>query len=152
MKVSKNKRRALSSVVTSAMLLTAVAAIGTGVVVWSNSNLRTFETNLSTSAANNTNKINEIPLIEDVQLDPHGGAKDRVNVTVSNVGTVGFKVTKITIMDNSQTKINTVASGNIPTHSSSTFSYSYNWQSNLITTIQIQTARGTVISTQMVHP
>ena len=152
MNVLKNKRRALSTVVTSVMLLSAVAMIGTAVVAWSNSNLRTFETNLATSAANNTNKINEVPLIEDVQLDPHGGADDRVNVTVSNVGNVGFNVKTITISDNSKTKINAVASGNIPIHSSSTFSYSYNWQSNLITTIQIQTARGTVVSTQSVHP
>ncbi|MEO9278184.1 MAG: hypothetical protein ABI340_10455 [Nitrososphaera sp.] len=152
MKISHVKRRALSTVVTTAMMLTAVAVIGTGVVLWSNSNLRTFENNLAISASNNTNKINEVPLIEDVQLDPHGGAKDRVNVTVSNVGNVGFRVTTITISDSGQTKVNTVASGNIPIHSSQTFSYSYNWQSNLITTIQVRTARGTVISTQAVHP
>ena len=152
MKILRNKRRALSSVVTTAMMLTAVATIGTGVVVWSNSNLRSFETNLATSASDKTNKINESPIIEDVQLDPHGGAKDRVNVTVSNVGNTGFQVKQITISDTGQTKVNTVISGNIPIHSSSTFSYSYNWQSNLITTIQIQTARGTVVSTQAVHP
>ena len=66
MNTSINKRRAISTVVSTALMLTAVAMIGTGVVVWSNYNLRSFENVLVTSASNKTNTINEIPIIENL--------------------------------------------------------------------------------------
>ena len=148
------KRRALSTVVTTALLLTAVAVIGTGVVAWSNYNLRTFEANLVTSTSNNTNKINEIPIIENIVLVPNYPlfGINSVNVTVTNVGTIGFNVAKIQISDSTQSIIKTVAGGNITPHSSKLFSYSYQWIHGSITTVQITTARGTIISSQAMQP
>lgn len=146
------KRRALSTVVTTAMLLTAVAVMGTGVVAWSNYNLRSFETNLVTSASNNTNKINEAPIIENVVLDPNPSGNKLVNVTVTNVGTVGFNVKTITISDSTQSATKTVSGGNVTPHSSSMFSYAYPWIKGKITTVQVITSRGTVISTQAMQP
>lgn len=146
------KRRALSTVVTTAMLLTAVAVMGTGVVAWSNYNLRSFETNLVTSASNNTNKINEAPIIENVVLDPNPSGNKLVNVTVTNVGTVGFNVKTITISDSTQSATKTVSGGNVNPHSSSMFSYAYPWIKGKITTVQVITSRGTVISTQAMQP
>jgi hypothetical protein len=146
------KRRALSTVVTSAILLTAVAVIGTGVVLWSNSNLKSFENTLVTSASDKTNKINEIPIIENVILDPNNGGSKLVNVTITNSGTIGFNVTQITLNSSATTVINKVTNGGIIAHSSKLFSYTFNWVNSRITTVQVTTARGTVISTQAVHP
>ena len=146
------KRRALSTVVTTALLLTAVAVMGTGVVAWSNYNLRSFETNLVTSASNNTNKINEIPIIENVVLDPNPSGNKLVNVTITNVGAVGLNVKTIVISDSTQSTTKTVSGGNIIPHSSSTFSYQYQWINGKITTVQVTTSRGTIISTQAMQP
>ena len=52
---ARRRRRALSTVVTTAMLLTAVVAIGTGLVAWANTNSRTFESILVSSAADKLN-------------------------------------------------------------------------------------------------
>lgn len=148
------KRRALSTIVTTALLLTAVAVMGTGVVAWSNYNLRSFETNLVTSASNNTNKINEVPIIENVVLVPNfpSNGVNSVNVTVTNVGTVGFNVKTITISDSTQSTTKTVSGGNVTPHSSSMFSYTYQWINGKITTVQVITSRGTVVSTQAMQP
>ena len=59
-------RRGLSTVVTGAIMLTAVAVIGTSLVAWSNSNLQTFETGLANSASSKTDKINENLQIENI--------------------------------------------------------------------------------------
>lgn len=148
------KRRALSTVVTTALMLTAVAVIGTGVVAWSNSNLRTFENNLVTSASNNTNKINEMPIIENVVLVPYIiiGPTEYVNTTVNNVGTVGINVITITISDYHQTISYPIASGKINPHSSSLFSEPFQYVSGKTVTIQVITGRGTTISTQVLPP
>ena|SRR6185312_3066156 len=146
------KRRALSSVVTTALLLTAVAVMGTAVVTWSNYNLRTFENNLLTSASDKTNKINESPIIENVVLDPNPSGNKLVNVTVTNSGNVGFNVTKITLTNSTKTIENKVTNGGIVLHSSKLFSYAFKWENGKITTVQVTTARGTVISTQVMQP
>lgn len=152
MKVSRLKRRAISNVVTSALMLTAVAVIGTGVVVWSNSNLKAYENNLATSASDKTNKINEIPVIENIILDPHPTGSKLANVTVTNSGTSGFNVTAITLINSTHTITNKVTNGGISAHSSKLFSYVFKWENGKTTTVQVTTARGTVISTQATHP
>ena len=159
--LSMKKRRALSTVVTSAIMLTAVAVMGTGVVIWANSNLKTFDTNLSTSASNNLNKINELPIIENVILIPNYNInQNAVNVTVSNIGTIGFKVQNITISDSTQkTTFNMKPSdGIIKPHSywytkdpNTQTPLLYQWKPGYITTVTITTARGTQISTQVSH-
>ena len=150
MNISGNKRRAISTVVSTALMLTAVAMIGTGVVVWSNSNLSSFENVLVTSASNKTNTINEIPIIENVILDPNPSGTKLVNVTVTNSGSLGFTVKTITLTNSTKTVVNTVSSGgDVSTHSSKLFSYPFKWESTYFTTVKVTTTRGTTISTQV---
>ena len=149
MNILGNKRRAISTVIATAMMLTAVAVIGTGVVVWSNSNLRSYENILVTSASNKTNTINEIPIIENVILDPNPTGVKLVNVTVTNSGSSGFTVKTIMLTNSTKTVVNTVSSGAIPAHTSKLFSYPFKWESAYITTVQITTQRGTTVSTQV---
>ena len=149
-------RRALSTVVTTAIMLTAVSVIGTGVVAWSNYNLRTFENNLVTSASNNTNKINEIPIIENVIFIPYIGSPippiEYVNMTVTNVGTTGFTVSTIQITDGTTTNSYSITNGNIKSHSSVLFSEPFQWQHGIPITITTTTKRGTIMSTQSMNP
>ena len=110
----RNKRRALSTVVTTTIMLTAVAVIGAGVVAWANTNSRTFETILVSSSADKLNKINEMPKIENVVLSTAPVNINKMNITVSNVGTIGFNVTNIKVS----------SSGNCATYP--TYSTAYN--------------------------
>jgi len=95
---ARRRHRALSTVVTTAMLLTAVAVIGTGLVAWSNTNSRTAESILVSSSSEKLNQINEMPKIENVVLfNGAGPGINKINITVSNVGTVGFNVLKFVV-------------------------------------------------------
>lgn len=88
------RRRALASIVTSAILLSSIAILGVGLVGWSNSNLLSHQKNLETTFSKNINKLNEYLIFEKVWF---GGASPNkfVNVTVTNTGNIGLNVTNI---------------------------------------------------------
>jgi archaellum component FlaF (FlaF/FlaG flagellin family) len=93
-------RRGLSTIVTSAILLTSVAVIGTALVGWSNNNLKVFETSLANTISTNTNQINENLNIENLAFCINCGiatSKNVINVTLTNTGTVSVNVTKIQV-------------------------------------------------------
>jgi hypothetical protein len=163
MRFVRNRRRALSTVVTTAIMLTAVAAIGTAVVAWSNTSLRTYEFNLATSASDKTNKINEVLIIENVVLQPDSPilGSNAINITVTNTGTIGFNVTQIQVSDSSSNIVKDAkacapkcspAGAALKPHSSGWFWYPFQWTSNKIVTIQVTTVRGTTVTTQAMHP
>ena len=154
-----NRHRALSTVVTTAILLSFVAMIGTSVVAWSNTNSRAFESILVTSASDSLNKINEMLIIENVVLQSkcillgYNG----VNTTVTNTGTVGINVTQIKISDSTQTATYTKSDFRpspynpaIMPQSSKSICVVYPWQTGYLTTVQVTTARGTVLTTQVI--
>ncbi|TLY02486.1 MAG: hypothetical protein E6K87_07985 [Thaumarchaeota archaeon] len=155
---ARRRHRALSTVVTTAMLLTAVVAIGTGLVAWANTNSRTFESILVSSAADKLNTLNEMLIIENVTPSskcPTTGLNG-VNTTVTNTGTMGINVTKITVSDATQSQTFT-KSGFVPVpqttginpHASKSFCVVYNWQTGFLTTVQVTTGRNTLVSTQV---
>ena len=91
-------RRGLSAVVTSAILLTSVAVIGSALVGWSNSNLKVFETSLVTTSANMTNQINENLSIENIAFCVGcGNSHSVINVTLTNTGTIPLRITQIQV-------------------------------------------------------
>ena len=91
-------KRALSTVVTSAILLSAVAVMGTMVVTWANMKLSSQEEALSLTFNNNINKLNEDFIVENVWYDY---TLNNVNVTITNVGIIGLNVTEIKFTDSS---------------------------------------------------
>jgi len=96
--INRRHRRALSTVVTSAILLSAVAVMGTMVVTWANMKLSSQEEALLFTFSNNINKLNEDFIVENVWYDYVLG---NVNVTVTNVGIIGLNVTEIKFTDSS---------------------------------------------------
>ncbi len=91
-------KRALSTVVTSAILLSAIAVMGTMVVTWANMKLNSQEQELSFTFNNNINKLNEDFIVENVWYDY---VLNNVNVTITNVGIIGLNVTEIKFTDSS---------------------------------------------------
>ena len=144
-------RRALSSIITSALLLTATVITGTGMVTWSNSSLSGYETVLANTFSTNVNKLNENLSIENVWFGNSGGQKF-LNVTTTNVGTIGVNVTKISLKTSTTTTdIPFTHSGIMPQKQNST-KIIYNWQSGNPIQITITTTRGTIFTTQVMSP
>src|SRR5260370_16055711 len=93
-------RRGISTVVTSAILITAVVVIGTVIVMWSNSKLIVFEASLANTTSSSTNQINENLAIENLVFCVNCGSsnsKNVINVTLTNTGTIPVKVTQIKV-------------------------------------------------------
>jgi len=144
-------RRGLSTVVTSAIMLTAVAVMGTAIVTWSNGNLKTFETSLSTLYATNTNKINEFVTIENIAFCQNcfGGQQPHaINVTLTNSGTIGLNVTQITI----NTSTYKITNGGLLPGKSNLWELNYNWKSQIPITISVTTNRVSIFTTQVSAP
>jgi len=91
-------RRALSTVVTSVILLSAVAIMGTMVVTWANMKLGSQEEALTVTFNKSINKLNEDFIVENVWYDY---VLNNVNVTITNVGIIGLNVTEIKFTDSS---------------------------------------------------
>ncbi len=91
-------KRALSTVVTSAILLSAIAVMGTMIVTWANMKLSSQEEALTVSFTENINKLNEDFIVENVWYDY---VLNNVNVTITNVGNIGLNVTEIKFTDSS---------------------------------------------------
>ena len=143
-------RRALSSIVASAILLTATVLTGSGMVTWSNSSLSSYETALSNTFSTNVNKLNENLSIENVWFGNDG--QKFLNVTTTNVGTIGVNVTNINLKTSTTTTdIPFTHSGIIPQKQNSAKIY-YIWQSGNPIQITITTARGTIFTTQVMPP
>ncbi len=154
-------RRALSTIVTAGIMLSAVAVLGSSVVAWSNGNLKAFEIALTNTAVNNTNKITENISIENIAFCNNCIVpKTVVNVTLTNIGTVGVKVTKIQINGTSDSY---VMGTSLPTNILVQKSYLVSvqlpqspspikWNSKSIQTVSVTTSRGSIFTTQATAP
>ena len=148
----KYMRAGLSTIITTAIMLTAVAVMGTSTVAWSNSNLFRNEQVIATTYSSNVNKIQENLSIENIWFCkscylvpiPHG-----VNITLTNTGKLALNVTQIVI--NNATYVYHVSNVIFPGKSSS-WQQNYNWQSKTPVNIYITTARGSIFTTQAAPP
>ena len=133
------RARGLSTIVTSVMMLSGVAVLGTGVVAWSNSNLSTEQQVLNTKLSTSVNKIKESLVIENIwfNLTP----PRFVNITMNNVGTIGLNVTEIQLGNSTTT--HQITQKNDPVLAGKTISYqiNYDWQNNATVQVLIKTAR-----------
>lgn len=141
-------KRGLSTVVTGVIMLSAVAVLGTAIVAWSNSNLFANQQILSTQLAINVNKIKESVKIENVWFQ--SSSPKFVNVTLSNLGTIGVNVTEVSFGNHTSThKTTTITNGGIlPGQTWSYKSVNYDWQNNSTVKVSVTTARDNIISTE----
>lgn len=91
------KRRALATVITSAIMMTAVTIMGGAGVVWSQTSLNSQQTEMSDTVDDYLNKLNESLMFEYVYCndDPC----DTIIVVLTNVGDLGLDVSQIIISD-----------------------------------------------------
>ena len=139
-------KRGLSTVVTTAILLSAVSIMGIYLVGWSNSSLLTQQLNLENSFNDKLNKLNEDIFIENVWFndDPY-----TVNVTINNVGVIGLNVTQIKLVNSSDTAIFVITDGGVVPKNTYSFQDTYVWLKNEIIDIYVTTARDRIFTTQV---
>jgi hypothetical protein len=148
------KRRALASVVTSAIILSAVSIMGVMMLAWSNTSLATQKQEIEEVFSTQTNKINEDLIFENVWFSTTCPG-NCINVTMSNVGTLGLNVTEIKLIDGttlaelqifSYTDAGIVPSGTFSTNAT------YSWVSGEDYDITVLTERGNQFTTQVIAP
>src|SRR6267143_5879812 len=146
-KIGRYSRSGLASIVTTAIMLTAVAIMGSGVVVWGKSNLAANEISVASSTITSINRINENLAIEKIWFGINGTQKF-VNVTMSNNGNIGLNVAQIQFSNSStsnQFQFNNQAF--LPKQTGS-IQIPYSYSKNIPITILITTARGSIFTTQ----
>jgi len=140
-------KRGLSTVVTTAMLLSAVSIMGIYLVGWSNSSLLNEQIRLENSFNDKINKLNEEVFIENVWFndDPY-----TVNVTTNNVGVIGLNITQIKLVNSSDTTVFAITNGGVIPKNTYSFQDTYFWVKNEVVDIYVTTARDRIFTTQVV--
>jgi len=133
------RSRGLSTIVTSVMMLSGVAVLGTGVVAWSNSNLSANQEGLNNQLSTSVNKIKESLVIENIwfNLTP----PRFVNITMNNVGTIGLNVTEIQLGNSTTTHHITMTNDPVLPGQPISYQINYDWQNNATVQVLIKTAR-----------
>jgi hypothetical protein len=142
-------RRAISSLVTGVILLTATVTMGTGLVNWANSDLTAYQNTLSNAFTTNVNKLDENLVIENVWFGTN--PSKFLNVTLTNVGTEGLNVTDIKLVTSEQSTDFVFNSGIFPNKQNSTLIF-YNWQDKVPIQVAVTTSRGTIFTSQVMPP
>jgi len=147
----KKTKRGLSTIVTSAILLSAVAIMGVMVVGWANSNLITHQVKLEETFSDTYNKLNEKMLIEHVWF---GNTGPSINITMNNIGTIGYNVTtiKITNITSSQWYSYPYTDSGIITGDTLSINQTFGWITNTPYEILITTGRDSQFRTEVLSP
>jgi hypothetical protein len=144
------RRRALATVISSAIMMTAVTILGGAGVVWSQTSMNTQQMEMSETVDTYLNKINESMMFEYVycNTDPC----DSIIVVITNVGDLGVDVSKITISDKQSgfQKVQSLTKGQImPDGSISVVIDDLAFQLYDVLDVSATTVRGNLIQTQM---
>ena len=150
MKLGRTRRRALSTVVTSGILLSAVAIMGSGLVTWSNSSFTVHQNELEQKYSDNLNKLSESAIVENIWFG--NNPSKFLNVTITNVGDVGLNVTKIKISDSVDSLETTITDGGLATKTSFSKQMMFDWKDDEPIDVVVTTGRTSIFNTQVMAP
>ncbi len=159
-------RRGLSTVVTTAIMISAVSIMGMMMLVWSQTSMMEQKIEIEEIFNTQLNKINEDLLFENIWFALPAGSEsnNHLNVTLGNIGILGLNVTMIRVTnvtlgnttyfdypyadngDATYTDMGIVKSGVISQN------VTYPWQSGDELNILVFTGRGNQFITQVVAP
>ncbi len=147
------KRRALATVVSTGILLSAVAVMGSMMTAWSNSIFANEQNELNEVYSEGVNKLNEFLIIEHVWFGNETNAPNKfINLTLSNVGNVGLNVTKITLNNSIDKTDMLITDGGIVQNDNISKSIRYNWTATDPIQVSITTEKGTLYQTYVMGP
>jgi len=139
-------KRALSDLPSAAMLMFAVAVLGVYLLLWSNQTMSLGAMELTDTFNDSVNGLSEEVIIEHIWFGT--GSSKFVNVTLTNVGTVGITFTEIELVNSTDTHIITISQDVMP-HRTYSFVEEYGWTSGTAVDVTVTTARANVIKTQV---
>lgn len=146
----RKKRRALATVVSTGILLSAVAVMGSMMTAWSNSIFATEQEEINTVYAEGVNKLNEFLVVEHVWFG--NNPSKFVNLTMSNVGNIGLNVTKITL-DNSIDRADLlISNGGMVSGDDFSAEVGYNWTTTEPIEITVTTEKGKIYKIFVMGP
>ncbi|MDX1372629.1 MAG: hypothetical protein R3321_09160 [Nitrososphaeraceae archaeon] len=147
------KRRALATVVTTGILLSAVAIMGSMLTAWSNSIFATEQHEINTVYSEGVNKLNENLVIEHVWFGNETDPQNKfLNMTMSNVGNVGLNVIKITLDDKIKRTDLLITDGGIVRDGYFSTVINYNWTTTEPIQITATTEKGKIYQTYVMGP
>lgn len=141
------RRRGIAVVVSTAIILAAVSIMGVSLIGWANTNLATNQMQQTASFNTQMNKLNEDLLVEHIWF---GTSPNTVNVTMNNVGSIGFNVTKIEIKNSTSVLNVMITDGGIFPSADYSIQETYNWNSGETVDFTIFTDRGNIYTAQEV--
>ncbi|MCV0430034.1 hypothetical protein [Nitrosopumilus sp.] len=144
------KRRGLATIVTSAIMMSAVCILGSAGVVWSQTSLSTQQIEMSKTVDDYTNKLNESATFEYVYCSD--SPCNTIIVIITNNGKIGIDIEKITISEKNSgfSKIHSISEGEIRPNSSIVVPINDpSFSSFSVLDIQSSTERGNIIQTQI---
>ena len=147
------KRRAISTVLLTGILLSSVAIMGSALTAWSYSVFANKQIEINTVYSEGVNKLNEFLVIEHVWFGNETDVPNKfVNLTMSNVGIVGLNVTKITLNNSINKTDLLITDGGISQNDIFSKEIKYNWTTTDPILVTITTERGTLYQTSVMGP
>jgi len=140
-------RRGIASVVTTAIMLSAVAVMGATTVSWSQSNLSAREQALGSQNASIINQIKESLILEHFWYTTSG---QKLNIALKNTGTVGLNVTQVKI-EGLNHQVTSITDGGILPGDIYTKAIGYYWRGDPID-LYVTTNRGSIFRMHLVAP
>ena len=140
-------QRALSEIPRAAMLMFAVAVMGIFLLSWSNQTLNLSAMELTDSYDNKINRLSEEILIDHVWFGT-GSSNKFVNVTLTNIGTIGITLTEIELVNSTDTHTITTNQNLLPRDTYS-IEEVYGWTSADAVDVTVITARENHFKTQV---
>ena len=144
------KRRALATVVSTGILLSAVAIMGSMLTAWSNSIFTNEQNEMNAVYAEGVNKLNEFLVIEHVWFG--NNPNKFINLTMTNVGNVGLNVTKISLDNSIDKTALLITNGGIVRTDDFSTEITYNWTTTDPIQVTITTEKGSIYQTYVMGP
>ncbi len=144
------KRRGLATIITSAIMMSAVCMLGTAGVVWSQTSLTAQQVEMTDSVNSYSNKLNESLAFEYVYC--YDEPCETVIVVMTNVGHIGLNVSEISVSDKTTgfNKIQSISSGGVMPQSSISIQINDpSFSSHSVLDVMTTTSRGNIIQTQI---
>ena len=134
------RRRGISTVITSLLLIVGTAIIGSGLIAWGTTNFNIQQTRIGTQLSNEGNQARETMMLEDVWFFTNATSPfNYANVTIRDTGVNSFTLSSI-MLNNTQawTGQNAISPGN-----STTIAIADNWGKGKPQSIWVNTKLGT---------
>lgn len=143
------RQRGLATIITSAIMMSAVTLMGSAGIVWSHSSLSSQQVEMTNTVSDYLSKLNESLVFEYVYCTSE--PCNQINLVMTNVGHVGVDITEITFSDKTTgfSKIYKILDGKImPENSIKIILNNSDFASYDILDVIVKTNRDNIVMTQ----